>query len=458
MTHQLHPNSGKALTGQSAHLAMAIKSIFIAISFLALPAILHAQLGNLLKRTKQTVISKTNNRIDEKVGQTVDKTLDKMEGKKTQQPSGTVSSSAQSGGKPDSSVSQTATGLSIYKKFDFKPGETIIYHNDFSGETLGESPIGWNSTGTASVVNIEGLDGKWVELSRDAFYLSDNKESFTENFTVEFDLLMRRNDPKAIFSQLGFGLMTYFVDTISHRRAINNYKGAFAAELKVQPYDYNGSGMHYQSFENFHTYLETEIKKYPELQTSINKPIHISMQVQGERLRIWFNQDKMYDLPQAILPNAKINQLFFFVKGNGTQRDVVGYDITNIRVAKGIADTRHKLIDEGKFSTAGILFAANSATIKPESFGLLKEIADVLKSNAVVRIKITGHTDSDGDDAANLELSKKRAEAIKEILASEFSIAPDRMETDGMGETKPVEKNNTPAGKARNRRVEFTRL
>ena len=406
MTHTLRQKTSKGVIVQSTQMTGAFKALFIVMTFLSMPAILNAQFGNLLKRTKQTVVSKTNNRIDEKVGQTVDRTFDKMEGKQTQQSSGSATSQINTDQNSNTAVGQSSTGLSSYKKFDFKPGETIIYSNDFSGETLGESPIGWNSNGTAAIVTIEGLEGKWMELSRDAFYLSDNTASFTENFTVEFDLLLRRSDPKSIFSQLGFGLMTFYVDTITHRRPINNYKKVFAAELKVQPYDYNGSGMHYQSFENFHTYLETEIKKYPELQASINKPIHISMQVQGERLRIWFNQDKMYDLPQAVLPNARLNQLFFFVKGSGTQSDIVGYDITNIRVAKGVADTRHKLIDEREFSTTGIPFAANSATVKPESFGVLKEIADVLKSNAAVRIKITGHTDSDGEDAANLELSK----------------------------------------------------
>jgi outer membrane protein OmpA-like peptidoglycan-associated protein len=74
-----------------------------------------------------------------------------------------------------------------------------------------------------------------------------------------------------------------------------------------------------------------------------------------------------------------------------------------------------------------------------------------------VKIKIIGHTSSDGDDAANMELSKQRASAVKEYLVKEFSIDAARIETEGKGETKPVGDNKTKEGKAQNRRVEFVK-
>ncbi len=113
----------------------------------------------------------------------------------------------------------------------------------------------------------------------------------------------------------------------------------------------------------------------------------------------------------------------------------------------GEPDTRNKLISEGKFSTTGILFDVNSAAIKPESYGSLKDIADVLKDNAGVHVKIIGHTDSDGDATMNLALSKKRAEAVKSALVSEFAIDASRMETDGKGASDPVAANSTPLAK-----------
>ena len=75
-----------------------------------------------------------------------------------------------------------------------------------------------------------------------------------------------------------------------------------------------------------------------------------------------------------------------------------------------------------------------------------------------MKVKIIGHTDADGNDKSNLDLSKRRAASVKEMLAKEFSIDETRMETDGKGESQPVDKNDNPAGKANNRRVEFIKI
>ena len=132
--------------------------------------------------------------------------------------------------------------------------------------------------------------------------------------------------------------------------------------------------------------------------------------------------------------------------------------VSNVRYAVGAPDTRSKLITEGRFSTTGILFDVNSDRIKASSEGTLKEIAQVLKENPTVKIKIIGHTDADGADAANQTLSEKRAVSVKNTLSADFGIAADRMTTEGKGESQPVDKNDTPQGKANNRRVEFLKL
>jgi OmpA-OmpF porin, OOP family len=82
----------------------------------------------------------------------------------------------------------------------------------------------------------------------------------------------------------------------------------------------------------------------------------------------------------------------------------------------------------------------------------------VLKENPSVKIKIVGHTDSDGDDAKNLDLSKRRAASVKNYLITQFQANGNNIETDGKGESIPVESNNTTEGKAKNRRVEFIKL
>ena len=74
------------------------------------------------------------------------------------------------------------------------------------------------------------------------------------------------------------------------------------------------------------------------------------------------------------------------------------------------------MLTEGKLVTRGILFDINSDKIKPESYGTLKDIAKVLNDNKDVKVKIVGHTDSDGDDKSNLDLSKRRAASVKNSL------------------------------------------
>ena len=173
---------------------------------------------------------------------------------------------------------------------------------------------------------------------------------------------------------------------------------------------------------------------------------------------MWMDARKIFDIPRAMNTSDTMNQLYFFLEGSNYQENEIGLFISNIKIATGLPDTRHKLIDEGKFSTTGILFDVNAATIKPESSGVLKEIGSLLNEHKDVKIKIIGHTDSDGTDAANLELSKKRAEAVKAALAKDYSIEESRVQTDGKGESAPVGDNKTKEGKAQNRRVEFIKL
>ena len=170
---------------------------------------------------------------------------------------------------------------------------------------------------------------------------------------------------------------------------------------------------------------------------------------------MYLNEDKIWDLPK-VLADTKHNGIVFYSGAAKTPENK--YYITNLRLAIGVADTRKKLLEEGKFSTNGILFDVNSDKIKPASYGILKEIATTLNENKDMHIKIIGHTDSDGDDASNLTLSKKRADAVKAALNKEFGINNNRMETDGKGESQPIDKNTTQVSKANNRRVEFIKL
>ena len=407
-----------------------------------------AQLKGLMKKVQNKVEQKVDQRIDKKVDNQIDKTLDDIEGKNTAK---TVTSTPATG----NSSEPVNSGIKSYSKYDFVPGEKIIYSNDFSTDNMGELPIGWNTNGNGVVAIFPTLKGNWAQFYQNSNYLTDNVDSFTQNFTIEFDLLIRRENPKAAFPQLAFGVLASGDLPPTDNALLKEYTTNFAVELKIQPQDNNASHMHLETYSEKQRYLNTDIKKHGVLQELINKPIHIAFQVQKERLRVWFNEEKMYDLPKAITAGALINQLYFVVKRYGGSDSEVGYAVTNIKIAKGLPDTRHKLVEEGKFSTTGILFDVNASTIRPESNGVLKEVAEVLKKFTDIKIMIVGHTDSDGSDAANLELSKKRAEAVKQALVNEFGIDASRISSDGKGEKEPMDDNKTKQGKAQNRRVEF---
>ncbi|MGE6763151.1 adventurous gliding motility protein AgmC [Corallococcus interemptor] len=116
-----------------------------------------------------------------------------------------------------------------------------------------------------------------------------------------------------------------------------------------------------------------------------------------------------------------------------------------------------KVLVEGEriFILEKVYFATNKDVILPRSFPILKQVAAVLRANPQVELlRVEGHTDSQGNDAANLDLSKRRAASVKTFLVNE-GIAAERLDSEGFGESKPVDTNNTPAGRENNRRVEF---
>lgn len=99
-------------------------------------------------------------------------------------------------------------------------------------------------------------------------------------------------------------------------------------------------------------------------------------------------------------------------------------------------------------------FAFDSSNLTPAAMANLDKLAEVLKNNLDTNINIYGHTDSKGTDAYNLSLSDRRAAAVKSYLVSK-GVSASRMLTMGMGEKEPVATNDTDAGRAQNRRVEF---
>ena len=116
-----------------------------------------------------------------------------------------------------------------------------------------------------------------------------------------------------------------------------------------------------------------------------------------------------------------------------------------------------ELKQTGQAEVYGIYFDFASDKIKPESEPVQREIADALNHNPTWKLRVEGHTDNIGGDEYNLDLSQRRAEAVKSALVNRYHIAAARLTPKGFGATRPKEPNDTLAGRARNRRVELVR-
>jgi outer membrane protein OmpA-like peptidoglycan-associated protein len=102
-----------------------------------------------------------------------------------------------------------------------------------------------------------------------------------------------------------------------------------------------------------------------------------------------------------------------------------------------------------------VFFEVGNAVIKPESFGLLDEITQILVGYPeIVRLRIEGHTDTRGDDAANLRLSELRSASVRQYFLDR-GIAPERLTSVGFGETRPLDAREVPEAWDKNRRVDF---
>lgn len=406
--------------------------------------------AQVIRKLGEKAKSKVIQRADQKVDHAMDKGLDELE-------NGGKNKEAQD--QPDENPGTPTTknaGLKSYSRYDFVPGEKILYAEDFAHDVIGEFPLKWNTNGSGEVVTIDGHPGKWLQVLEGTLYESAFKKTFPENYTIEFDLLLNFKESQAVpgITFMGFSKVNDAVNA-GYNLEMNPQNGTYSSgdeQNTIDRYSFN------TRLADGTSHMQAKDQLGGHLYNNQSRPVHVAIWVQKERLRAWINETKIYDLPKAIPPGLKLNQAGFEISAYGGESSNYQYYISNLKIAEGTPDTRSKLITEGRFSTTGILFDVNSDRMQPTSYGVLKEIATTLKENSDVKVKIVGHTDSDGDDAKNMDLSKRRAAAVKKALTTEFGIEASRMETDGLGETKPVADNKTPEAKAQNRRVEFVKM
>lgn len=121
-------------------------------------------------------------------------------------------------------------------------------------------------------------------------------------------------------------------------------------------------------------------------------------------------------------------------------------------VAAGGCALDADLLAQIKKASENIYFNSGKSTIKTESYADLDKLAGILKAHPEVKATIEGHTDSQGNDQMNLDLSKARAKAVKDYLVGK-GVDADHLTSEGFGETRPIATNDTAEGRAKNRRV-----
>lgn len=344
-----------------------------------------------------------------------------------------------------------APGVTSYSRYDFIPGQTVLFQEDFASDAIGEFPLKWFTGTKGETVTLDAGAGKWLRMYNGGNYAAP-VIVLKDNYTIEFDLLM--DLPKGGYKPSKFTI-NFFDNGQDGASVSEDFIKANALTVGFSP-DVSRSYSEMQSFVNNRSSFKSPAVIIPDYYGKSGKPIHFAINIQQKRFRLWIDEQKVYDAPSAV-PVTTFNQLRFDVSKTIYAENETAYFITNLRYAAGAPDMRSKLLTEGKLVTTAIGFDVNSDRIKPTSYPVLKEIAAALKDAAAGRYTIIGHTDADGDAAANMVLSEKRADAVKKFLTAEFGIAADRLETKGMGETSPVDKQNTPEAKANNRRVEILR-
>src|SRR5690606_37921750 len=135
---------------------------------------------------------------------------------------------------PDTATNQQAT-IKAFSKYDFVPGDSVLYANDFDGEAIGELPTGWNSNGSSVIVTLDGLPGQWLRMAQRTVVLTDNQQLFGSDFTVEFDLILQYDFKGWYPPSLRFGLLATGVESTTSNRFLSDPKGDKSFFVELSP-------------------------------------------------------------------------------------------------------------------------------------------------------------------------------------------------------------------------------
>jgi OmpA-OmpF porin, OOP family len=321
-------------------------------------------------------------------------------------------------------VADMAKGPELnWAKYDFVPGDKVIFEDNLLGEENGEFPSRWDLyDGNIEVAKLVGENVIMFREYNSAIvpYLKDSgKDYLPEIFTVELDAYIPHD-----------ALSIYFFDRKNQDRP--------SGEKYL---DVWGDGMD----------LKPASSKLPGGEKLNNQWIHVAVAYTQGKMKAYLNETRLINIPHLEFDPAGITVRALHAG------DKSHFYIKNIRIAQGGVKYYDRMMQDGKIIANGIRFDVNKATLKPESMGIINEIADLMKENPDIKFSVEGHTDSDGDDTSNQTLSEQRAATVVNTL-TKLGIDAGRLTSKGWGESKPLDTNSTPEGKANNRRVEFVKI
>lgn len=436
------------------------------VIFLAFTQTTQAQFLKKLKNraeeaAKEAVIRKTEEKVSRETEKTMDtildgdivkkkkndKSSDQDENQNDDMNENNETSDSSDANSEDSEQVADANNFGVYSNFTFVPGSKLLFYDDFATDAIGDFPANWETGGSGEVVTTNNSERKWLSLVRRSGYMPTMENKLPENYTIEFDLTNNGYGTGKPSSKLHFFFMT--------KKAYAGGSGGTLADVEIL---LSTNGFNVSQVSNFGGEVEVKVgssinRVFPEY---LNNTVHISIAVNKKRLRMWVNEEKMIDSPNLL--QANIGDYFIIQAMDVLPESGHFVGVSNFRISEATEDLRSLLLKNGKFSTTGIYFETDSWIVKKESYGILLDIANMLRDNDDINLQIVGHTDSQGKDDYNQMLSENRAEKVKQILVEDFGIREDRLQFMGKGETEAVDDNNTEKGRANNRRVEFIKI
>jgi outer membrane protein OmpA-like peptidoglycan-associated protein len=317
-------------------------------------------------------------------------------------------------------------------KADFIPGDKTIFYDDFSDMEGDEPPPHWKVRDGAVALKV-GTGIRQLTIMSGRLRLTPMLKGLPKNFTVETEV--KFDNPEDARSPWYFHDKTWDGPT-GPEAALRVFLQTQGDSLRV--------AVRHSGTEGVEDIADTSVP------VDFSQPVKENIWVQNGRLRVYINGERVVDVNQVELPPLTGAEL-----GPENGEGKIGYRL--VRFAESMPDFGKVITSTGRYVTYGILFDTDSDRLKPESAPVIKSIARSLEANPNLKLVIEGHTDSVGSAEHNLDLSKRRAEAVKAVLVSQFKVDAARLTTAGLGATKPIDSNDTPQGRAQNRRVEFVR-